>query len=73
MTDMMPCVDGTRAHHWRLEPPTPARPTVPARCLRCGAKRVYRAYLHEIEEDWRTRPMVTPGGRSRTKIAHLPF
>jgi hypothetical protein len=68
-----PCADGTQAHRWRLASPTPGVPTVTARCLRCGAERVFRAYLDELEGSWKERAHSPIIIRERFRIDHLPF
>lgn len=59
-TTPIACVDGSRAHRWRVETPRPGQTVVAARCLRCGAARTYRAYLDEIEGHWKDRPSNRP-------------
>lgn len=54
------CIDGSRAHRWRVETPQRGQELVSARCLRCGATRTYRAYLDEIDGHWRERPYRPP-------------
>lgn len=47
VTNDRPCV-----HHWKISSPTPGTETVNGTCLKCGASRVYRAWIPEIENVW---------------------
>ncbi len=68
------CIDGSRAHHWRIDTPRPGVSTVAGHCVRCGASRDYPVYLPylEIEGGWKEVGKRVPEGLT-LKMTHLPI